>query len=190
MPVSRIRIGAVLSQLKDGVEHPVSYRSRSLTKAEMNYCVTRKELLAVVESVKHFRYYLHGQKFHIRTDHAPPRSVLKVKEPEAQFASWIEFLSPFEYEIEYREGQRHTNADAMSRRPCSEGCKLCKEWKKAGYLISVVVQTEISISKTEELAEEEADSTQVGRSDAEPSSATGEHCLPNDLPSSGATRSS
>ena len=47
-------IGAVLSQLKDGVEHPVSYSSRSLTEAERNYCVTRKELLAVVESVKHF----------------------------------------------------------------------------------------------------------------------------------------
>ena len=176
-------IGAVLSQLKDGVEHPVFYSSRSLTKAERNYCVTRKELLAVVESVKHFRHYLHGQRFRIRTDHAPLRSVLKVKEPEAQLARWIEFLSPFEYEIEYREGQRHTNADAMSRRSCSEGCKWCKEWKKAEQLISVAVETEISISKTEELAEEEADSTQVERSDTEPSSATGEHCLPNDLPS-------
>ena len=94
---------------------------------------------------------------------------------------WIEFLSPFEYEIEYREGQRHTNADAMSRRPCSEGCKWCKERKKAEQLISVALQTELSISKTEELAEEEADSTQVEKSDGEPSSATGEHCLSNDL---------
>ena len=67
-----------------------------------------------MEFVKHFRHYLHGQKFHIRTDHAPLRSVLKVKEPEAQLARWTEFLSPFEYEIEYREGQRHSNADAMS----------------------------------------------------------------------------
>ena len=46
------------SQLKDGVEHPVAYTSRTLTKAERNYCVTRKELLAVVESVKHFRHYM------------------------------------------------------------------------------------------------------------------------------------
>ena len=136
-----------------------------------------------MEFVKHFRHYLQGQKFRIRTDHAPLRSVLKVKEPDAQLARWIEFLSPFEYEIEYWEGQRHTNADAMSRGPRSEGCKWCKEWKKAEQLISAAVQIEISISMTEELAEEKADSTQVERSDAEPFSATGEHCLPNDLPS-------
>ena len=71
----------------------------------------------------------------------------------------------------------------MSRRPCSEGCKWCKEWKKAEKLISVAVQTDILIAKTEELAEEEADSPLVEESDAEPSSATCEHCLPNDLPS-------
>ena len=113
-------IGTVLSQLKDEVEHPVPFAIRTLTKAERNYCVTRKELPAVVEFVRHFRHYLLGPKFRIRTDHAPLRSVLKTREPEAQLARWIEFLSPFEYEIEYREGQRHHNADAMLRRPCGE----------------------------------------------------------------------
>ena len=100
-------IGAVLSQVKDGAEHPVAYASRTLTKAERNYCVTRKELLAVVEFVKQFRHYLQGPKFRIRTDHAPLRSVLQVKEPEGQLARWIEFMSSFSYEIEYQAGQRH-----------------------------------------------------------------------------------
>ena len=54
-------IGAVLSQVEDGAEHPVAYASKTLTKAERNYCATRKELLAVVEFVKQFRQYLvHG----------------------------------------------------------------------------------------------------------------------------------
>ena len=38
-------IRAVLSKLKDGVEHPVTYASRTLTHAERNYCVTRKNYL-------------------------------------------------------------------------------------------------------------------------------------------------
>ena len=63
-------IGGVLSQLdKDGREHVVAY-GRLLTKPERNYCVTRKELLAVVTFVTHFRTYLLGHTFTLRTDHA------------------------------------------------------------------------------------------------------------------------
>ena len=176
-------IGAILSQMKDGIEHPVAFASRTLTKAEKNYCVTRKELLAVVEFTKHFRHYLQGPKFRIRTDHAPLRSILKAKEPEGQLARWIEFLSPFDYEIEYRAGQRHQNADAMSRRPCSDGCKWCKEWKKAEQMISVAVQTEVSFAGSDEFVVRQVDSPQVEQGEAELSSATTEHCLSSDQPS-------
>ena len=44
--------------------------SRSLTRPEQRYCVTRKELLAVVEFVHHFRQYLLGREFTLRTDRA------------------------------------------------------------------------------------------------------------------------
>ena len=173
-------IGAVLSRLKDGVEHPVAFASRTLTKAERDYCVTRKELLAVVEFVKQFRHYLQGPKFRIRTDHAPLRSLLKVKEPEGQLARWIELLSPFNYEIEYREGQRHQNADAMSRRPCSDGCKWCKEWKKAEQMVSVAVQTDVSLAGSDEFVVRQTGSPHVEQDGAELSSAATKHCAPTD----------
>ena len=51
-------IGGVLSQKQDGVERVIAYFSRTLNKPERQYCVTRKELLAVVASVKHFHHYL------------------------------------------------------------------------------------------------------------------------------------
>ena len=62
--------GRVLSQLQaDGSEWVVGYGSRTLSKAERNYCVTRRELLVMVYFVKHFRPYLLGRKFTLHTDH-------------------------------------------------------------------------------------------------------------------------
>jgi len=58
-----VGIGAVLSQVQDGKERVIAYASRSLSKQERNYCVTRKELLAVVFYSKAFRQYLLGLQF-------------------------------------------------------------------------------------------------------------------------------
>jgi len=67
---SNIGISGVISQVQDGSEQVVSYFSKSLSKAERNYCVTRQELLAIVKTLVHFYGYLYGQEFHLRTDHS------------------------------------------------------------------------------------------------------------------------
>lgn len=67
---SNFAVGAVLSQLQDGQERVLAYYSQVLTPQEQNYCVTHRELLAVVKGVHHFHHYLYGQEFLIRTDHA------------------------------------------------------------------------------------------------------------------------
>ncbi len=51
-------IAAVLSQVQDGTERVIAYASQPLNKSQRRYCVTQKELLAVVSFVKHFRHYL------------------------------------------------------------------------------------------------------------------------------------
>ena len=75
-------VGAVLSQLKDGQERVVSYYSHKFTAPERNYCVTRKELLAVIKSVDHLHPYLYGAKFTVRTDHAALKWLKTLKNPE------------------------------------------------------------------------------------------------------------
>ena len=72
-------IGAVISQKINGEEHPIGFASRTLTKSERAYCVTRKELLALVTFVKHFKHYLYGQKFVARTDHSSLRWLMNFK---------------------------------------------------------------------------------------------------------------
>jgi len=63
-----VSIGAVLSQVQGGVERVIAYASRLLSKPERNYCVTRKELLAIVCYTEAFRQYLLGRQFVVRTD--------------------------------------------------------------------------------------------------------------------------
>ena len=55
-------VGAVLSQLQDAVEKPIAFPSRTLSKSERKYCVTRRELLAIVEFVKQHRPYMQGAR--------------------------------------------------------------------------------------------------------------------------------
>ena len=112
-------IGAVLSQSIDGVERVVAYASKRLSRAEMNYCVTRRELLAVVFFVKYFRHYLLGRRFTVRSDHAALQWLRRIPEPMGQQARWIGLLEEFDFDVIHRPGNRHGNADAMSRRPCS-----------------------------------------------------------------------
>ncbi|GBM86428.1 Transposon Ty3-I Gag-Pol polyprotein [Araneus ventricosus] len=123
-------IGAVLSQNIGNEERVIAYFSKSLGKPERNYCVTRKELLAIVKSIEHFHHYLYGRKFLLRTDHASLRWLLNFKEPEGQIARWIQRLQEYDFEIQHRKGTSHGNADALSRRPCKESCKQCTNAEK------------------------------------------------------------
>ena len=114
-------IGAVLSQKhNDGTERVIAYASRVLSKPERRYCVTRRELLAVVFFTKHFRPYLFGQKFILRTDHGSLTWLRNFKEPEGQTARWIERLQEYDFTIVHRPGKKHGNADALSRLPCRQ----------------------------------------------------------------------
>jgi RNase H-like domain found in reverse transcriptase len=67
---SGFAIGAVLEQDEDGFRRPVAYFSRTMNPHEQNYHAQEQELFAIVESLRHWRSYLHGQKFLGQTDHA------------------------------------------------------------------------------------------------------------------------
>src|SRR5664279_5345640 len=113
-------IGAVLWQKQGDEERVIAYASRRLSQQEKNYCVTRRELLAVVNFMKYFRHYLLGRQFVVRTDHAALRWLRKIPEPIGQQARWLEMMEEFQFEIIHRPGRQHGNADAMSRKPCDK----------------------------------------------------------------------
>jgi len=101
---SNIGIGVVLSQKQEEEERVIAYFIRVLSKAERNYCVTRRELLAIIDSIKFFRHYLLGRKFLIRTDHVSLKWLMSFRDLEGQLARWLERLQEYEFEIIHRKG--------------------------------------------------------------------------------------
>jgi len=117
---SEVAIGAVLRQKIDGKERPIAFFSRVMNPAQKQYCATRRELLAVISALQHFRHYLIGNKVILRTDHYSLKWLKTFKIPEGNMARWIETLAEFDIEIEHRPGLAHSNVDGVSRPFCKQ----------------------------------------------------------------------
>ena len=114
---SNTSIGAVLSQIQEGVEKVIGYTSRRLSSAQEKDCVTRKELLAVFFFTEKFKHYLLGQRLLLRTDHSSLNWLYRFKSPQGQLARWLEQLSQFDILFQHRIRKDHCNAEALSRYP-------------------------------------------------------------------------
>ena len=130
---SNVAIGSVLSQVQDGQEKVIAYGSKTLNRAQRNYCTTKRELLAIFHFVTaKFRSYLLQRNFLLRTDHASLTWLMNFKDHDSLLNRWVMGLQPFSslWTLEHREGRLHGNADAMSRsavRFCRrEHCPHCK----------------------------------------------------------------
>ncbi|MEL7181406.1 MAG: reverse transcriptase domain-containing protein, partial [Pseudomonadota bacterium] len=111
---SNTQLGAVLSNVIDGVERPLVYASRVLSKTECQYATTKREALAVVQAVKWFKPYIWGLKFIIRTDHASLKWLFRQNADGMTFRM-LQKLQEFDYEFVHRAGEKHGNADGLSR---------------------------------------------------------------------------
>ena len=67
---SNYAIGATLAQTgKEGLDHPVYFASKLLSKAECNYSTIEREALSMVYAVQNFRHYLLATPFTFFVDH-------------------------------------------------------------------------------------------------------------------------
>ena len=87
---------------EDGSEEVIAYGSRLLGKHEKWYCVTRRELLAVVHFIHLFRPYLQGKEFILRTEHGSLTWLTNFREPEGQLARWLEKLQEYNFKVIHR----------------------------------------------------------------------------------------
>ena len=110
---SQNTVGAVLYQVtEDGLKKYVMLCSKTLQAGQQNYPAPKRELLAIVFSLKKFRYYLLGRKFVVETDH----KALMYLNSSTLFIilDWLDFLLQYDFTIVFIKGMENVLPDFLS----------------------------------------------------------------------------
>ena len=121
---SETALGSVLSEIIDGEERPIAFELRVLSKTEVNSATTKREALGIVQAMQWFRPYIYGSKCIVRTDHASIQWLFRQNADRMTFRM-IQKMQEYNYRIVHRPGEKHCNADGLSRRPNEK-----PEWKE------------------------------------------------------------
>jgi len=116
---SGFAISGILSQLaENGNWVPIAFYSRKMHPAELNYGIHDQELLAIVESFRHWRHYLEGlsEPVTVLTDHDSLRYFETAKDLSRRQVRWAQKLTAFWFKVEHQKGSKNP-ADGPSRRP-------------------------------------------------------------------------
>ena len=112
---SGIGAGATLSQIQHGEEKIIAYAGTSFNEAQLRYSPTDRELAAIRYAVNHFKAFLYGRTYTIRTDHEPLVYLYHMRRYDDRLHRTMEDLNIGFYELEYVPGKSNTIADALSR---------------------------------------------------------------------------
>jgi hypothetical protein len=91
---------------------PVTYYSKKLNSAQMNYTAINKELLCVVATLREFSSMLLGAELHVHTDHTKN---LSIDDSSQQRLCWIFYADEYGPELHYVECLHNVIADTFSR---------------------------------------------------------------------------
>jgi hypothetical protein len=107
-----IGFGAILHQ----GEGPLAFFSRPFAARHHKLAAYERELIGLFQAVCHWRPYLWGWSFRVRTDHYSLKFLLDQRLSTVPQHQWISKLFGFDFTVEYRPGRLNTVADALSHR--------------------------------------------------------------------------
>ena len=115
---SSVAIGAVLSQIQNGVERPVAFASRALNQTEQRYSVGEREALACIWACERWHLYLYGRPFTLRTDHQALTALLSTSgtgHRPLRLHRWYDRLRQYNFDLKFTPGRDNVVADLLSR---------------------------------------------------------------------------
>nr|GEY19298.1 hypothetical protein [Tanacetum cinerariifolium] len=107
-------IGAVLGQRQDKYFWLIHYASKTMTEAESNYIMTKKEMLAVVYAFENFRSYLIINKSILYTDHSALKYLFTKKDSMARLLRWVLLLEEFNFKVIDTKGAENLATDHLT----------------------------------------------------------------------------
>ena len=110
--------GVLSMKCEDERWRPMAYISKSLNKAERNYEIHNKEMLAIIWCLEAWRHFLEEAKdqFEIWTDHKNLEYFMKAQKLNWRQARWSLYLSRFDFALKHVAGKSMGRADSLSRR--------------------------------------------------------------------------
>lgn len=133
----------------------IGYASKAFSDSELWYC---RELTAIMFGLKYYRHFLLGYKFVLSTNHAALTHLRKTPHPVPQSVRYLDTLGEYDFSVQYRPGESHRNADALSRYLCSRDLNspLCKQ---CGPLLDPIDESEEDEQEVEEESEMQEESS-------------------------------
>ncbi|GBG65834.1 hypothetical protein CBR_g53806 [Chara braunii] len=114
---SQYGIGAVLAQQERPKLRPVEYMSKKMPSQKLAKSTYEKELYAVYKALTHWRHYLLGRFFILKTDHQTLRWMRTQPVLSDALKSWIEVIEQYDFDPQYLKGEYNKVVDALSHRP-------------------------------------------------------------------------
>nr|GEZ54464.1 reverse transcriptase domain-containing protein [Tanacetum cinerariifolium] len=112
---SDFMIGVVLGQRKTKHFQTIHYASKTMTKAQIHYTTTEKEMLAVVYAFEKFRPYLVLSKSIVYTDHSVHKYLLSKQDAKLRLLRWVFLLQEFNIIICDKKRTENLATDHLSR---------------------------------------------------------------------------
>ena len=82
----------------------------------MKLAAYERELIGLVQAVRHWRPYLWGRRFVVRTDHYTLKFLLDQRLSTLPQHQWVSKLFGYDFTVEFRSGRLNVVADALSWR--------------------------------------------------------------------------
>ncbi|GBG79127.1 hypothetical protein CBR_g28842 [Chara braunii] len=136
---SQYGIGAVLAQQEGKKLIPAEYMRKKMPSKKLTKSTYERELYALYKALVHWRHYLLGRFFYLRTDHQTLKWIKTQPVLSDALKRWIEVIDQYDFKLDYVKGEYNKVADVLSR--------------KADYLGALISEFGLSEDVTRSLGE-------------------------------------